>query len=235
MKRSFLRAIGTTAAFGIVMATGFVVSAQHGRADDGDKNGDNSEESKIRIGFAIAPVRLNLKGKNRELAGLGSYIVNAQADCNGCHTSNPATEFAAGGNPYFGQHPTKVNPDTYLGGGRDFGALPTEGFAHIISRNLTPGKNGIPMVDHTFPMFLTIMRTGEDMDLRHPNCTGAPGPNCIPAPFDGMLLQIMPWPTYHNMTDHDLRAIYEYLSTIPCIEGDPGNPTDPDTHGHRCS
>jgi hypothetical protein len=35
----------------------------------------------------------------------------------------------------------------------------------------------------------------------------------------------MPWPTYHNMTDHDLRAIYEYVSTIPCIAGPP--PPDP--------
>jgi hypothetical protein len=38
-------------------------------------------------------------------------------------------------------------------------------------------------------------------------------------PFDGNLLQVMPWPTFQNMTDHDLRAIYEYLSSIPCITG----------------
>jgi hypothetical protein len=40
----------------------------------------------------------------------------------------------------------------------------------------------------------------------------------MPAPFNGDLLQIMPWPVYKNMTDHDLRAIYEYLSAIPCID-----------------
>jgi hypothetical protein len=61
-----------------------------------------------------------------------------------------------------------------------------------------------------------------------------PGPHCIPTPFDGSLLQIMPWPIYQNMTDHELRAIYEYLSAIPCLEGDPGNPTGSDTHGQRC-
>ena len=44
----------------------------------------------------------------------------------------------------------------------------------------------------------------------------------------------MPWPIYANMNDHDLRAIYEYLSAIPCLEGDPGNPAGADTHGHRC-
>jgi hypothetical protein len=40
-------------------------------------------------------------------------------------------------------------------------------------------------------------------------------------PFDGNSLQVMPWPTFQNMTDHDLRAIYEYLSSIPCITGPP--------------
>jgi hypothetical protein len=27
----------------------------------------------------------------------------------------------------------------------------------------------------------------------------------------------MPWPVYQTMTDHDLLAIYEYLSSIPPI------------------
>jgi hypothetical protein len=31
----------------------------------------------------------------------------------------------------------------------------------------------------------------------------------------------MPWPIYKNMSYRDLRAIYEYLSSIPCIEGPP--------------
>ena len=65
------------------------------------------------------------------------------------------------------------------------------------------------------------MRTGVDMDQLHPTCTGPPDGTCIPAPFDGALLQIMPWPIHRNMTKHDLRAIYEYLSAIPCIEGPP--------------
>ncbi len=44
---------------------------------------------------------------------------------------------------------------------------------------------------------------------------------CLPPPFDGNLLQIMPWPTYHNLAEQDIRAIYEYLCAIPCIEGPP--------------
>ena len=45
-------------------------------------------------------IPVSLKGKNPSLVGLGSYIVNAQADCNGCH-GNPT--FAPGGDPHLGQ------------------------------------------------------------------------------------------------------------------------------------
>ena len=98
MKRQFLKAIGTAAAFTTFIATGLIliVGSQHGRADS-----DDGEASKIQIGFAIAPVHLNLHGKNRSLVGLGSYIVNAQGDCNGCHSAGPESEFLFGGIPYF--------------------------------------------------------------------------------------------------------------------------------------
>ena len=165
-----------------------------------------------------------MAGRNRVLVGLGSFIVNAQADCNGCHSQGPPTEFIPTGNPYLLKPPfgpfsgkTKINPATYLGGGNDFGAL-IPGSAHIVSRNLTPDKNGRPEGGNTFSEFLHILRTGVDMDRLHPNCTGAPNAGCIPAPFNGALLQIMPWPIFSNMTDNDIRAIYEYLSAIPCID-----------------
>jgi hypothetical protein len=35
---------------------------------------------------------------------------------------------------------------------------------------------------------------------------------------DHDLLQVMPWPVYRHLTDHDLRAIYEYLRAIPPID-----------------
>ncbi len=231
MKIPSLKAIGTAASFTALVAAGLMVASQRGRADSG--NSDNSEESKIRIGFAIAPVDLNLKGKNRSLVGLGSYIVNAQGDCNGCHSAGPQSEYATGGNPYFAQHPTKVNKAVYLGGGDDFGAL-IPGSAHIVSRNLTPDKTGRPEGGNTFEQFVQIIRHGTDLDKWHPTCQSGPAPDCVPPPFDGSLLQVMPWPVQGNMSDHDLRAIYEYLSAIPCVEGDPGNPAGSDTHGHRC-
>jgi hypothetical protein len=184
---------------------------------------DNQDKSKIAIGFSIAPVPLNLKGKDKALVGLGSYIVNASADCNGCHTMNAQTEYVPTGDPYLLRPPQgpftgmrQVNPATYLGGGSDFGPFP--GLVHLYSRNLTPDKTGRPAGGLTYKQFLTVIRTGKDYDHLHPTCTGAPDGTCIPAPFNGNLLQVMPWPTFQSMTDHDIQAIYEYLSTIPCID-----------------
>jgi hypothetical protein len=184
----------------------------------------DEEERKVELGLRIAPVPLNMTGKDRNLVGLGSYIVNAQGDCNGCHSTSTQEEYVFGGIPYFGQRPTVVNPSGYLGGGQDFGTLdPLGQTAHIVSRNLTPDKTGRPEGGHTFEEFRKIIRTGVDMDHAHPTCAPnqADTSRCVPPPFDGNLLQIMPWPTYQNMTDHDLRAIYEYLSAVPCVTGPP--------------
>jgi hypothetical protein len=178
----------------------------------------DTPESKIQRGFDAAPVPLNLDGKDLGLAGLGSYLVNIVGDCNGCHSSGPATEYTQG-SPYFGQ-PKVVNPAVYLGGGRDFGAL-IPGTADITSRNLTPDNTGLPAGGRTYDEFLQIMRTGVDLDMAHPNCSGAPNSGCLLPPFKGDLLQIMPWPTFQAMSDHEIRAIYEYLKAIPCISGPP--------------
>jgi hypothetical protein len=217
--RKFVKPAAAVAAFAALVLTGMLSSSRRVQALDDD---EERNESKIRIGFEIAPVHLNLHDKNRQLVGLGSYIVNAQADCNGCHNPGPgANEYQPGGNPYLGQQKI-INPATYLGGGRDFGPVVPGGSAHIISRNLTPDKSGLPEGGRTFSEFLLIMRTGADLDHLHPTCPpGVVNTGCIPAPFHGDLLQVMPWPIDQNMTDHDLRAIYEYLSAIPCIAGPP--------------
>jgi mono/diheme cytochrome c family protein len=210
------------AAIAATVLAGMLITSPRVRANE-----DDSNESRIQQGFEIAPVPLNLAGKNRALVGLGSYLVNAVGICNACHNSGPGdNEFAPGGNPFFGK-PKKINPATYLGGGRDFGPLVVAGSvvagsAHIISRNLTPDKTGLPEGGRSFAEFLQIMRTGVDLDNLHPTCpTGTINTNCVPPPFDGALLQVMPWFAHQGMTDHDLRAIYEYLSAIPCIEGPP--------------
>src|SRR5712692_10430547 len=172
---------GAIAASVAIVVAGMWVSSPRVKADEG-----NDEESKIQQGFAIAPVPLNLAGKNRALVGLGSYIVNAVGDCNGCHSAGPPSEFAKGGNPYFLSPPfsgkEEINQATYLGGGRDFGPIGT--LPHLYSRNLTPDKTGLPEGGRTYEQFVEIMRVGTDFDHVHPNCT-APGTpaNCIEPPF----------------------------------------------------
>jgi len=217
-RRKFVKPAAAVAAFAAIVLAGMLSSSRLVKATDDDDEDRN--EAKIQRGFEIAPVTLNLEGKNRALVGLGSYIVNGQGDCNGCHSAGPQSEFVAGRNPYLlNQQTEKINPATYLGGGRDFGGFPAlTSPLHIISRNLTPDKTGRPEGGHTFAEFKEIIRTGKDFDHLHPTCTGTPNSGCVPFPFNGDLLQIMPWPVYKNMTDHDLRAIYEYLSAIPCID-----------------
>jgi len=235
------KTLGAGAAIVAIVLAGMLIRSPRVQAQEDDDR--DSNDPRIEQGFAIAPVPLNLDGKNRKLVGLGSYIVNAQGDCNGCHSAGPATEFLPGGVPYFNQHPTKINPATYLGGGNDFGPVSGPPSPHIITRNLTPStKTGLPEGDHTFEQFLTILRTGKDFDHLHPNCSATVTTNCFPAfpPFDGDLLQIMPWPIYSNMTDHEIRAIYEYLKAIPCIQGNypgPGGPgaSIPPEPADRCS
>ena len=221
-----LKTAGAISAFAAVILAGMLYSSKRvGARDDG--TADQKEESKIQRGFEIAPVPLNLEGKNRALVGLGSYLVNGDGDCNGCHSAGPATEFAPGGNPYFREQlpsppffsgTKRTNPATYLGGGRDFG--PIGSVPHLYSRNLTPDKTGLPEGGHSYQEFVEIMRKGTDFDHIHPNCT-APGvpANCFEPPFNGDLLQVMRWPNFQDMTDHDLRAIYEYLSAVPCNPG----------------
>jgi hypothetical protein len=174
--------------------------------------------------------------------GLGSYWVNAVSDCNFCHTSGgpPNFNFLAGHNPYFlFQRPTKTDPTTYLAGGTNFftalpfnvgPGLPYGSYLgpNIITRNLTPNKHGLPEGGKTLEQFMQVLRTGVDQDHIHPTCktpTPVPSPpNCIPPPVDGSRLQVMPWPDFEDMTDHDIEAIYEFLSAIPCINNKTSTP-----------
>lgn len=144
----------------------------------------------IQKGLGISPVPVNLIGKNPSSVAQGSYIVNTSG-CNDCHT-NP--EFAPGGNPFLGE-PEQINTAQFLAGGREFGPF--------ISRNLTPNRNGRP-AGLTYEQFVLSMRTGQDLKNRHPEISP--------------LLQVMPWPVVAKHTNSNLRAIYDYLSAIPCLE-----------------
>jgi hypothetical protein len=162
-----------------------------GVAIRGDDDRGFREDSRVERGFQISPVPVHVTHNNRDLVGLGSYIVNAQAGCNDCHTC-PSYSV----DPYQpGNGRGKVNSANFLAGGVAF-ATPGGTF---VSANLTPDpqKNNLPDDGHTFEQFKRMLRTGHDADPPH------------------ALLQIMPWPIYGNMTDGDLHAVYEYLKAIP--------------------
>ena len=154
------------------------------------------ERQRIAKGFEIAPVPLNLSGLDRDLVGLGSYIVNGQADCNGCHNTPP--EYVEGGDPALGQ-PTIINQAGYLGGGADL-------FGPFVPRNLTPDAAGRP-AGLTLDQFLEVFTIGTDFKRLPPP---------VPSPQND-LLQVMPWPIFRHMLQSDKRAIYEYLRAIPRI------------------
>jgi hypothetical protein len=151
----------------------------------------NSELDRVIQGYKIAPVPLIRKGRDKTLLGLGSYIVNAQAACNDCHTNPP---FAPGGDPFKGE-PKKINVAGYLAGGRVF---PTEDGGTVTSANITPDEDGKP-AGLTFDEYRQLIRSGHDPD----------------EPDE--LLQVMPWPVFQDMNDRDIRAIYEYLRSIPSL------------------
>ena len=59
------------------------------RNQRGSRRGLDDDDARVTRGLEIAPVPLNLRGKSRELVGLGSYLVNAVAGCNDCHWQDP--------------------------------------------------------------------------------------------------------------------------------------------------
>jgi hypothetical protein len=207
-----------------------------------------SGDSIVEQGFAASPIpenKLNLFGKDRREVGVGSYLVNAAADCNGCHSfprflrpggTVPGTNGNLTGNltnqgsnpiygdPYLDPPPQSVkdqlkanhNVKHFLAGGRCFGAF--------MARNLTPDASHRPR-GLTEAEFIKVMRTGADISCnkRRPPVYGgqSDGVCSLPDPpganmtYNPLVLQTMSWPTYHSMTDGDLKAIYAYLSALP--------------------
>jgi len=139
------------AAIVVAFAGGAMLVASNAGQAFNDNNVAQDEKEMVRIGLEVAAssgIQLDMRNKDPDMVGLGSYIVNVTTDCNGCHTRDPSTEFLPTGNPYLRAPPQgpflgvkQINPATYLGGGQDFGVFPSpNGAVHIVSRNLTPDK-----------------------------------------------------------------------------------------------
>lgn len=194
MKRNLMLAVLLAC---VIIPAGYIGAARaSSKAAPANDIGALVEETRrVMQGYAIAPVPLNVAGKDQVLVGLGSYIVNAQGGCNDCHTNPP---YAPGGDPFAGE-PEKINAEHYLAGGVEFGPFR--------SRNLTPNLQTGRPANLTLEQFIETMRTGKDQKNRHPQISP--------------LLQVMPWPVYGKMSDRDLRAVYEYLRAIPHADPPP--------------
>jgi hypothetical protein len=156
----------------------------------GNARGDDDFASRALIGLRIAPLPLNLEGRDPELVGYGSYLVNTVGLCSDCHSIQ---QFAPGGDPFLGQ-PKRIDATDYLRGGQQF---PADTGQVVTSRNIRPElPSGLP-ASKTFAQFSDVFRHGTDFDN------------------PGQLLQVMPWPRFQNLTHDDIRAIYEYLSALP--------------------
>jgi hypothetical protein len=185
-KQEMPRSLFVSAAGAVALMAAWIASAG---ADD---RRDDADDRRIKIGREIAPVELDLDGKDRKErkeVWLGSYIVNAQGGCNDCHTNPP---YAPGGDPFAGEE-EQINVDGYLCGGTPFGP-------DLFSANISPDEDGLP-AGLERREFIRLLRTGERED--------------------GTLLQVMAWPVYGKMTRRDLSAVYAYLSAIPSCEAAP--------------
>jgi len=233
MKKSrWIIALKTGVVGTALVVVGISMIPSSGKAD-GDYNQIQDEKQMIQIGLKTSPVPMNFGNHDPDLIGLGSYLVNFVGDCNGCHTSDPSVAYIGPGNPYLLSPPkgpytgtaVTVNPATFLVGGSDFGIFPSpNNSVHILSRNITPDKTGLAAGGMTLDQFMAVMKTGVDPDNRHPNCDATHTTNCVNAPINGSLLQVMPWPRLQNMTDRQIIAMYYYLCSIPCLEGGPNEP-----------
>jgi hypothetical protein len=154
-----------------------------------DDHDGRGDDSRAKIGLAYARQQgITLNFRGRDRETVGLGSYLVNA-IGGCNDCHTAPSYSQDPFAFLGA-PKQVNVGCYLAGGQAFGPF--------VSRDITPFENGKP-AGLTFKEFLHVIRTGQDPD--HPK----------------EVLQVMPWPTFQTMTDGDLFAIYEYLSSIPAI------------------
>lgn len=133
---------GTVGANGTIGPQGPAANADGGGSSSGGDGGTVllTLSERAQRGLQIAPVPLALAGKTSaqiEQIGTGSYLVNAAADCENCHS--PA-------------------PNKYLAGGV---VLPLDATQFVVTRNLTPDPT--TGLKDTEAQFIQAERTGTDI------------------------------------------------------------------------
>ena len=137
----------------------------------------------------------------------GKYLVEAIGDCDDCHTPHkmgpngpePDVSRRLSGHPEDAKLPSppKPNGPWIVAGSADFTAWAGP-WGISYTANLTPDQN-TGLGTWTEDMFIRALREGKHMGQSRP------------------ILPPMPWPTFKNMTDDDLKAIFAFLRTLPPI------------------
>ena len=136
--------------------------------------------------LADPPALAQLAASSLASYARGSYLVNAVADCNGCHT-NPARSLAVG--PSF----LHLNTNGYLAGGAVFSAPgATGGVARAMATDLSGATHGYTAGLPSFVASMTVAAHGD----------GAPG-------------SPIPMPSYGGLLLEDLIALHGYLGAVP--------------------
>jgi hypothetical protein len=148
----------------------------------------------------------------------GKYIVNA-GGCNDCHTPfkigpqgpEPDMTRALSGHP----EDVKITaaaklPAGWMFAGSEAGQAFSGPWGVSFPANLTPDDNtGIGI--WTEAMFIAAIRTGKHMGQ----------------PTSRDILPPMPWQSFRNFNDDDLKAVYAYLKSIPPIKNRVPDPIPP--------
>jgi hypothetical protein len=183
------------------------------------------------LGLAVQPLAdppalSSLSAEDRAKYGRGSYLVNAVAECNSCHT-NPDRSYAPG--PDYG----KVNSAVFLTGGRLFDVPPglnaLTGYSRVLTANLLGATHS--RLPDTYETFRDIMATQKAAGPEPRRPLGFPMSTSAAA--------------YAKMVDSDLQDIYFYLKSQARFTGaadkQPQPPTyfcmadaDCATHGGTC-
>jgi len=162
-----------------------------------------------RRGLSISPLALasgkhgdddaDHGGRSGRSVGVGSYIVNAFAHCNDCHTHPDRTADGS-----------KVNTASFLTGGTVFKTprplQPLMKYVRATSANLEGVTHGFfqePGI--SYARFQDIIRTGMLVDATPPR----------PLAFPMNLVA----PNLAKLLEDDLRAVYDYAMAVPATPG----------------
>jgi hypothetical protein len=172
---------------------------------DRSLKGANQSFSSHR-GYAVSPVALDTsragvhddEGRGRSV-GVGSYIANAFAHCNDCHTHPDRTADGS-----------KVNTSVFLTGGTVFVTppplRPVFRTVRATSANLMGGAHGFfREPDDSYARFRDVIRTGTLVDETPPRRLAFPM-NLVA-------------PNLARLLESDLRAVYDWAKAVPATSG----------------